>query len=134
MQLLNSKILSNDKNTRYSNKKAQDTRVTCAFCLLQLFRTTKMVGSPWHKLNNRYLLSHSRFCKCRFVNYYITKYPLANIYSRFLHKTICFMPRNHIVRTLADYSLIAAKNQSLITNKKESVFFNTLTLLFAMLI
>ncbi len=44
------------------------------------------------------------------------------------------MPRNHIVRTLADYSLIAAKNQSLITNKKESVFFNTLTLLFAMLI
>ena len=43
MQLLNSKILSNDKNTRYSNKKAQDTRVTCAFCLLQLFRTTKMV-------------------------------------------------------------------------------------------
>ena len=43
MQLLNSKILSNDKNTRYSNKKAQDTRVTCVFCLLQLFRTTKMV-------------------------------------------------------------------------------------------
>ena len=31
MQLLNSKILSNDKNTRYSNKKAQDTRVTCVF-------------------------------------------------------------------------------------------------------
>lgn len=36
MQLLNSKILSDDKNTRYSNKKAQDMQylvlfVCCSF-------------------------------------------------------------------------------------------------------
>ena len=41
-------------------------------------------------------------------------------------------PRTH--GDVADYSLIAAKNQSLITNKKESVFLNTLTSSFAMLI
>lgn len=33
------------------------------------------------------------------------------------------MPRNHVVHTLADYSLIAAKNQSLITNKKRKRVF-----------
>ena len=32
MQLLNSKILSNDKNTRYSNKKAQDLQNLVLFC------------------------------------------------------------------------------------------------------
>ena len=41
MQLLNSKILSNDKNTRYSNKKAQDTRVTCAFLSVVAFSYNK---------------------------------------------------------------------------------------------
>ena len=43
MQLLNSKILSNDKNTRYSNKKAQDTRVTCAFLSVVAFSYYKDV-------------------------------------------------------------------------------------------
>ena len=43
MQLLNSKILSNDKNTRYSNKKAQDTQylvlfVCCSFFVQQRWR------------------------------------------------------------------------------------------------
>ena len=44
MQLLNSKILSNDKNTRYSNKKAQDTRVTCAFLSVVAFSYYKDGG------------------------------------------------------------------------------------------
>ena len=44
MQLLNSKILSNDKNTRYSNKKAQDTQylvlfVCCSFFVQQRWWT-----------------------------------------------------------------------------------------------
>ena len=44
MQLLNSKILSNDKNTRYSNKKAQDTRVTCVFLSVVAFSYYKDGG------------------------------------------------------------------------------------------
>lgn len=44
MQLLNSKILSNDKNTRYSNKKAQDTRETCAFLSVVAFSYYKDGG------------------------------------------------------------------------------------------
>ena len=43
MQLLNSKILFNDKNTRYSSKKAQDTQylvlfVCCSFFVHQRWR------------------------------------------------------------------------------------------------
>lgn len=37
MQLLNSKILSNDKNTRYSNKKAQDTQYLVLFGCCSFF-------------------------------------------------------------------------------------------------
>ena len=37
MQLLNSKILSNDKNTRYSNKKAQDTQYLVLFVCCSFF-------------------------------------------------------------------------------------------------
>lgn len=44
MQLLNSKILSDGKNTRYSNKKAQDTRVTCAFLSVVAFSYYKDGG------------------------------------------------------------------------------------------
>ena len=67
MQLLNSKILSNDKNTRYSNKKAQDTRVTCAFCLLQLFRTTKMVEMRGFVANIVCVITEQRHTQC-FLN------------------------------------------------------------------
>ena len=41
MQLLNSKIFSDSKNTRYSNKKAQDTWVTCAFFVCCRFSYNK---------------------------------------------------------------------------------------------
>ena len=67
MQLLNSKILSNNKNTRYSNKKAQDTRVTCAFCLLQLFRTTKMVEMRGFVANIVCVITEQRRTQC-FLN------------------------------------------------------------------
>ena len=67
MQLLNSKILSDGKNTRYSNKKAQDTRVTCAFCLLQLFRTTKMVEMRGFVANIVCVITEQRRTQC-FLN------------------------------------------------------------------
>lgn len=71
MQLLNSKILSDGKNTRYSNKKAQDTRVTCAFLSVVAFSYYKDGGDAGicskHSLRNNGATSHTVLFKshCR---------------------------------------------------------------------
>ena len=56
MQLLNSKILSDDKNTRYSNKKAQDTQYLVLFVCCNFF-----VQQRWRRerdSNPRYISVH----------------------------------------------------------------------------
>ena len=67
MQLLNSKILSNDKNTRYSNKKAQDTRVTCAFLSVVAFSYYKDGGDAGFVANIVCVITEQRRTQC-FLN------------------------------------------------------------------
>ena len=67
MQLLNSKILSNDKNTRYSNKKAQDTRVTCAFLSVVAFSYNKDGGDAGFVANIVCVITEQRRTQC-FLN------------------------------------------------------------------
>ena len=51
MQLLNSKILSNDKITRYSNKKAQDTQYLVLFVCCSFF--VQQRWWRWRDLHSR---------------------------------------------------------------------------------
>ena len=79
MQLLNSKILSNDKNTRYSNKKAQDTQylvlfVCCSFFVQQRCLTlTKKLSFPKQKtrFRNRAFFLFGKFAK-EFLHFWRT--------------------------------------------------------------
>ena len=68
MQLLNSKILSNDKNTRYSNKKAQDTQylvlfVCCSFFVLQ--RWWRCGDLPYSDCYRRSIACSRRGSRCK---------------------------------------------------------------------
>lgn len=68
MQLLNSKILFNDKNTRYSNKKAQDTQylvlfVCCSFFVLQ--RWWRCGDLPYSDCYRRSIACSRRGSRCK---------------------------------------------------------------------
>lgn len=63
MQLLNSKILSNDKITRYSNKKAQDTQYLVLFVCCSFFVQQRWCPRPdlnRHDFFNRRILNPLR--------------------------------------------------------------------------
>ena len=94
MQLLNSKILSNDKNTRYSNKKAQDTQylvlfVCCSFFVQQRWRK-RGDSNPWARED--YTISNrARYDHFDTLPYYVFILKLCRNFYRQLFYFICFL-------------------------------------------
>lgn len=85
MQLLNSKILSNDKITRYSNKKAQDTQYLVLFVCCSFFVQQRWCGQQdlnLHEPNAHKNLNLARLpippCPHSFA---ILAYPRRNVNS-----------------------------------------------------